>query len=431
LTTTDDKARAALDGEYSVLTELAATLVRLERDNLVERPWGGEMLRRFKRIPADVPGAAMPWGEAFEISAFKDDLEAERFPSQVRCADGSVVALPGLLEAQGEILLGEAFLARYGACYPLLPKTLSIKELLSVQGHPAGHTEVYIIIDADPGATLRLGFNRDIDAGELTRTLLRGIEQQDELLRTIGSAVEAGALQLLVAPWFASRHADEAALAALLDQASVPGPARAISRSLLGDLKALYWRMLDSMNVIEVRPGQVIYNATPQRLLSETGAAASAEVHALGNPERKEILALEIRRPGPTFRAWDNVRFPQRAVDVRAAIEALNLRATRPEEFVCTTLPVPGREGVSVSVDCEYFRVEHLAPQAGRPVAVPSTHPHSLHCLSGAVDVFSKDGRKIGRMEQGESALVPVGIGAYRVEADGPADLVRVILPEA
>ena len=45
-----------------------------------------------------------------------------------------------------------------------------------------------------------------------------------------------------------------------------------------------------------------------------------AEVHALGNPEGREILALEIRRPGPTFRAWDNVRFPVRDVDVDAAL---------------------------------------------------------------------------------------------------------------
>ena len=165
-------------------------------------------------------------------------------------------------------------------------------------------------------------------------------------------------------------------------------------------------------------------------MLAANGEAASAEVHALGNPEGLEILALEIRRPGPTFRAWDNVRFPQREVDVAAAIEALNLRATRPEEFISKREPIPGREGAFVSVDCEYFRVEHLTPDSACAIDVPASAPHSLHCLAGGIEILTEDGRVIGRLERGESALVPVSVGAYRVEAGSPADVVRVSLPE-
>ena len=423
-------ARAAMRGESRVLAELAASLIRPERDNLVERPWGGEAIRRFKRIPADARGAAMPWGEAFEISAFNGDLEAKRFPSRVRFDDGSAVELPGLLEAQGERLLGEPFLARYGACFPLLPKTLSVKELLSVQGHPEGHTEVYIIIDAEPGATLRVGFNRDIDGADLTQRLVRGIEQQYQLQATFGADSDARELQSAVAPWFADRNAPLAALESWLGEKIGLDSARGNAIALLVELKTLYWHVLDSMNAIEVEPGQVIYNATPARLLTETGGTATAEVHALGNPDGKEILALEIRRPGPTFRAWDNVRFPQREVDVAGAIAALNLRATRPEEFICELVPLPGCAGARVSVDCEFFRVVHLAPDAGQPVSLPAAGPHALHCLAGAVEVLGADGRMIGRLESGESALVPVGVGAYRVEAATLADVVRVTLPE-
>src|SRR5690606_26567170 len=132
--------------------------------------------------------------------------------------------------------------------------------------------------------------------------------------------------------------------------------------------------------------------ANPPRITAATGKAASAEVHALGNPEGREILALEVRRPGPTFRAWDNVRFPLRAVDAEAAVGALNLRGTRPEEFIVEPRAVPGRAGVFCSVDGEFFRIEHLRPLPGRPVAVPAEQPHCLHLLAGAVSLETEQG---------------------------------------
>jgi mannose-6-phosphate isomerase class I len=422
-------ARAVSRGDARVLDELARSLIRPERDNLVPRPWGGSWIRRFKGIPL-AEQATEPYGEAFEISAFAADPEASRFPSRIRFADDSILGLPDLLDAHAEAILGRAFVRRYGPHFPLLPKTLSVRELLSVQGHPPGHTEVYIIIDAEPGASLRLGFSRDIDAAEMVPALSRGLEQQRALADLLGKVAGAEMLQSRVRPWFSDRDTDDAALRQWLAAMGVDESAQRQALALLGDLKALYWQMLDAMNEIAVHPGQVIYNATPERLLSRERPEASAEVHALGNPEGKEILALEIRRPGPTFRAWDNVRFPLRDVDVEAAIGALNLRATRPEEFRRERIAVAGRARTHVSVDSDYFRVEHLLPEAGLPVDVPAAGPHSLHCLSGSVAVFDSRGRPIGTLGQGESALVPVGVGAYRVEAESPADVVRVTLPE-
>lgn len=409
-----------------MLGELASGLIRVERDNLVERPWGGAWIERFKRIPA--PAGGRRFGEAFEISAFPADDEARRHPSHIRFDDGSRIDLPALLEAHGALLLGEAFVGRYGACFPLLPKTLDVKEQLSVQGHPPGHTEVYIIIDAEPGATLRLGFNRDIDPVAMARELSAGIELQDRLQALLGSEIDAAALQPIVAPWLAARDADTAAILVGLET-RVPAGSSGAAASILQELKALYWHVLDSMNAIEVEPGQIIHNSTPARLLPDGGSDASSEVHALGNPEGLEILALEIRRPGPTFRAWDNVRFPKRAVDVTAAIGGLNLGATAPAEFVAGRRPVPGREGVSVSVDSRYFRVEHLSPEPARAVSVPASQPHSLHCLAGTAELSNERGQRIGRLERGESALVPIGVGAYRVESAKGADVVCAMLP--
>ena len=200
--------------------------------------------------------------------------------------------------------------------------------------------------------------------------------------------------------------------------------------ALLTDLKALYWRVLDSMNAIPVEAGQVIYNATPRRILRETGKGPSAEVHALGNPENKEILALEIRRPGPTFRAWDNVRFPIRDVDASSAIAALNLRRTGIEEFVVAQKAVAGRPGIFCSVDSEAFRLEHLRPTESLTVTVPMEPPHCLHAIRGCARITSSKGAELGELQQGESALVPIDVGGYQAEALAPeTEIVKVSLP--
>jgi mannose-6-phosphate isomerase class I len=186
--------------------------------------------------------------------------------------------------------------------------------------------------------------------------------------------------------------------------------------------------VLDSLNAIPVKAGDVVYNANPPRITAANGGPTSAEVHALGNPEGRGVFALEIRRPGPTFRAWDNVRFPLRNVDIDAALEAVNRTATRAEEFLVE--PKRVRPAVRRSVDCEYFRVEHLEPTSSQPVNVPASGPHCLHALAGRVSVRRSDGSELGTLERGESAFVPVGVGAYRLEAGGaPAAVVKVTLP--
>ena len=198
---------------------------------------------------------------------------------------------------------------------------------------------------------------------------------------------------------------------------------------LVQALHAAYWAVLDLMNEIPVSAGQVIYNANPPRIAAARGAPRSAEVHALGNTEGREIVALEIRRPGPTFRAWDNVRFPVRPVDAAAAIAALNLERTDPAEFIVERTPVAGRRGVARSVDADY-RLEHLEPTALISIDVPAAPPHSLHVLGGAVTVYATDGAVAGRLARGDSAIVPIGVGAYRVAADRePAMVLKAEIP--
>jgi len=429
LRSTPTEAQALLDGDREALARVGSRLLKPLKNNFVERPWGGTLIRQFKGLvplPDQREISGMGLGEAFEIAAFDGDPEARQYPSRLRFDDGSEISLARLLDRQVEGLFGSEFARRFGACLPLLPKTLDVRELLSVQGHPEGNTEVYVIIEAEPGATIRLGFREDLDAGSFKRDLIEGRRQQETVLSLLGDALDPAELQLLVAPWLAERGAGADELASLLPK-TIPHQEE-ISR-ILQNLKGLYWQILDSMNAIPVSAGQVIFNANPARIVAATGFGPSAEVHALGNPEGKEFLALEIRRPGPTFRAWDNVRFPIREIDVDAAIDALNLKGTRADEYLVDPMPVAGRTGVFCSVDSSSFRVEHLRPETAAGVEIPAELPHCLHAIRGSTRFLNAESQSIGELDQGESAIVPIGVGAYRVEsvADG-AEVIKVSL---
>jgi hypothetical protein len=409
------------------LARIAAAPIIPLNDNLVSRPWGGQRLCGYKGLHAT---PHRQWGEAFEISAFPGDEEAGAHPSTVRLADGSEIDLPELLAAAGPAILGEDFVATHGCAFPLLPKTLDISELLSVQAHPEGFTEVYIIIEADEGATIRLGFKRDVDPADLGERLKEGRQLQQRLLGCLKGGTDPEALQAALTDNFARRDVPADTVLPALQSLLQTGTDREIAGTLL-TLKKLYWEVLDLLNEIPVTAGQVIYNANPKAVSTATGRSRSAEVHALGNPQGKEILALEIRRPGPTFRAWDHVRFPLRPIDVDKTLGALNLRATRPEDFIVTPQPRAGRPGIFRSVEDAWFVVDHLRPRPEAEIVLPAGTPlHCLHALRGTMELKSTDGRTLASLARGGSALVPVGVGGYRLTtADGDAELVMVTIP--
>jgi mannose-6-phosphate isomerase class I len=425
------EAQALLEGDSALAHGLASRLIVPRKNNLVARPWGGRRMHEFKELARNgEPGADIPIGESFEIAAADDDPEAREHPSAIPLPDGSEVSLPELLEQHAETLFGVDFAARYGRAFPLLPKFLDVAELLSVQGHPEGNTEVYVIVAADDGATIRLGFAADVDGAALEAELSAGRADQQRLLSLFAARATPDMLQRVLKPWLATPGGAAGDLEAVLQPLLKAPKQWAEAARVLAALHALYWSVLERMNVIPVAAGQVIYNATPMRITALTGGIPSAEVHALGNPEGRELLALEIRRPGPTFRAWDNVRFPLRDIDIASAIGALNLQRTAPEEFMIEPRPVPGRAGVSVSIDCEHFRLEHLEPTAFAAVTVPAEPPHCLHVLEGEVSVYATDGVLVGHLTRGDSALVPVGVGAYRVITEQPkANVVKVNVP--
>lgn len=410
----------------------ADRILKTAVNNFVERPWGGTRLREFKALcplpdQAELTGNGL--GESFEIAAFDDDPEAAQHPSKVNGGTGGWVSLPRLIRDHAAELLGEKWIRRYGRCIPLLPKFLNVQELLSVQGHPPGHTEAYVVVDAERGATIRLGFRRDIDPDAFRVELEAGRAAQREFADLLGADTKWHSVQRVLADWFAARDSEPGAILPVLSELcthSLTGRTGSQAAARLKSLRTHYWLVLDAMNEVPLQAGQVIYNCNPQRIVAAQQREATAEVHALGNPERRDFIMLEVRRPGPTLRAWDNVRFPMRDIDIDGALGVFNLEATRSEEYICSRAPL-GENGHSVSVNSEYFRIEHVEVGPDATFMLRSADAHCLHVLAGAAELETNAGRIT--LRAGESALVPIGVGAYTGTTPAGVHLVKVHLP--
>lgn len=93
--------------------------------------------------------------------------------------------LPAVVEEYKELLLGEAVCKEYKGKMPLFVKFIKANQDLSIQVHPNdalaaerlgkfGKTEMWYIIDAEPGARLYSGFNRKITKEEYKQRVADG-----------------------------------------------------------------------------------------------------------------------------------------------------------------------------------------------------------------------------------------------------------------
>jgi mannose-6-phosphate isomerase len=134
---------------------------------LKERLWGGTKLKTVlgKPIANDITG------ESWELSGVAGDVSV--------IANGPLAgtSLKQLIATQAEALLGKEVVARFGQEFPILIKFIDAKQDLSIQLHPNdalakkrhgsfGKTEMWYIMDADPGAKLIVGFNKDVTREE-------------------------------------------------------------------------------------------------------------------------------------------------------------------------------------------------------------------------------------------------------------------------
>lgn len=129
---------------------------------LKERIWGGTKLKTYLRKPITSDRT----GESWELSGVAGDV------SIVANGVYQNISLHDLMARFPESLLGKKVYEKFGLAFPLLFKYLDAREDLSIQVHPNdalarvrhnsfGKTEMWYVMQADPGAKLIVGFKED------------------------------------------------------------------------------------------------------------------------------------------------------------------------------------------------------------------------------------------------------------------------------
>ena len=139
---------------------------------LKERLWGGTKLKDVlhKNIDSDITG------ESWELSGVPGDV------SVVANGELKGKSLNEIIADNPDALLGESVLKRFGKDFPILIKFIDAKQDLSIQLHPNdelakerhnsfGKTEMWYVMDADPGAQLIVGFNKDVAKEEYKQSI--------------------------------------------------------------------------------------------------------------------------------------------------------------------------------------------------------------------------------------------------------------------
>ncbi|MEM8846006.1 MAG: type I phosphomannose isomerase catalytic subunit [Bacteroidota bacterium] len=139
---------------------------------LKERLWGGTKLKDVlgKPIESEVTG------ESWELSGVSGDI------SEVAEGPLKGMSLTEIIQKEKEKLLGKSVVERFGLDFPILIKFIDAKKDLSIQLHPNddlakkrhnsfGKTEMWYVMDADPGARLIVGFNKTVEKEEYVKSL--------------------------------------------------------------------------------------------------------------------------------------------------------------------------------------------------------------------------------------------------------------------
>lgn len=133
-----------------------------------EKIWGGTRLKKmFNKDFSPLSNC----GESWELSGVPGNV------SEVGNGFLAGNTLRELIEVYMGDLAGEKIFDRHGTNFPLLVKFLDTSDDLSIQVHPndslamerhqsKGKTEMWYVLDAEPGAELIMGFKRDTTAEE-------------------------------------------------------------------------------------------------------------------------------------------------------------------------------------------------------------------------------------------------------------------------
>ena len=134
--------------------------------------WGGEKLIPYKEVDCKMHSV----GESWEISGVKGN------ESVVAEGPDAGMKLPELIARDKAALLGKSNYERFGKEFPLLIKFIDARQDLSIQVHPndklawerhqsKGKTEMWYVVDADPGSRLRSGFAKHVTPDEYEQSI--------------------------------------------------------------------------------------------------------------------------------------------------------------------------------------------------------------------------------------------------------------------
>ncbi|MDP4291053.1 MAG: mannose-6-phosphate isomerase [Bacteroidota bacterium] len=139
-----------------------------------DKIWGGQKIKnQLGHQVGNLPNC----GEAWLLSGVEG--------SQTEVANGYLAGndLNELTEVYMDDLVGGKVYDKYGETFPILVKVIDANDYLSVQVHPndemamerhnsLGKTEMWYIMDADPGSELICGFNQKMDREKYINALL-------------------------------------------------------------------------------------------------------------------------------------------------------------------------------------------------------------------------------------------------------------------
>lgn len=176
-----------------------------------ERIWGARRLQTV--FGKHLPSGDAPIGESWELSGVDGDV------SKVGTGALKGNTLSELIEIYMGDLVGDSVFDRFGEEFPLLIKLIDANDYLSIQVHPNdalaasrhnayGKTEMWYVIDCEPGATLYLGFNQSVtrekyieylNAGKLEQLLNSYVVKPDDVFFIPAGAIHAIGKGIVVA----------------------------------------------------------------------------------------------------------------------------------------------------------------------------------------------------------------------------------------
>jgi mannose-6-phosphate isomerase len=130
-----------------------------------DKIWGGD---KIKSVLNKDFGSLPNCGESWEISGFDGNVSV--------VSNGFLAgnSLEELIEVYMGDIVGDQLFNAFGTEFPLLIKFIDANDDLSIQVHPndemaaerhnsQGKTEMWYVVQADPGSELQVGFNQEID----------------------------------------------------------------------------------------------------------------------------------------------------------------------------------------------------------------------------------------------------------------------------